>query len=362
MSRIVEDKVENPENVCEPVDPSRPGELIRSRFRCSGASQEVLDVIVAVAVDFLGEESAAHPGLFLAPLAQEHAPASSLDRDPICLGGVDEFLDASNLPAMPRTGLELKRLLDNPNSTASDLAEVVLKDHKLTASVLKLVNSPMFMLPSKVDTVTRAITVVGLKHVSHLALAAILMTIFEASPKTALHLNRFWLHSLAVGLICRNLAALLGRKVPERAFVAGLLHDIGQLVVLHKLPEAVPGIFALASAEGLDHYQAERRILGFSHTELGEALLTRWHFPAGLVSSTAFHHDPSGNPEHGMTRMVHVADILAQAVGLATCRDYNVRALDPTAFTALGLDKDRLRQTLSGLGEQLSTVYSILAP
>ncbi len=344
------------------ADRTQTIERLRLRFAGVKNGGTVLEDILGAAVAFCSGEMAAYPGLcvLLPPVGEvrfgreEHPRAA-------WRGDLADFLKAANLPAMPQVGLELKRMLDNPNSTADELAQVVLKDQKLTAAVLKLVNSPMFMLPSKVDTVTRAITVVGRKHVSHLALGAILMTIFDASPKDAIQLGNFWRHSLAVALIARNVARVVGKKVPERYFVAGLLHDIGQLAILYRLPAAAQAIFALSSAEHLDHFQAEQELLGFTHAEVGEALLAGWHFPTHLVASIAFHHCPSHDLEQDVARIVHVADVLAQALGLATCPDFYVSSLNCEAFTALRLDRKTLDLALEGLGQQLDSVYSILA-
>lgn len=347
-----------------PRNTGREGIEERLRARFAGAGQnEVLERIIQAVADFRVGAEAGHPDLFFSKTLPPGSLGPAVDRlRASWQGSLADFLKSANLPTMPRIGMELKRLLDNPNSTAQELSDVVLKDQKLTTAVLKLVNSPMFMFPFKVDTVTRAITVVGRKHVSHLALGAILMNIFETSPKGALLMENFWRHSLAAALIARNAAREVGKKVPERYFVAGLLHDVGQLAILHLLPEAAQAVFTLAAAERLDHFEAEKRVLGFTHAELGEALLVGWRFPAHLVSAVAFHHIPTSHLSQDVSRIVHVADVLAHALELSTFPDFYVNAVDPEAFEALELDREALDRILEDLGGQLSAILAILAP
>lgn len=336
---------------------------LRARFAGAVGRGETLELIIHAAAEFRSSAEADPLGLFVSKPLPFGTAGSAGDRlRASWQSNLADFLKSANLPAMPQIGMELKRLLDNPNSTAQELSDVVLKDQKLTSAVLKLVNSPMFMLPFKVDTVTRAITVVGRKHVSHLALGAILMNIFEASPKGARFMENFWRHSLAVALLARNVARETGKKVPERYFVAGLLHDVGQLAIQHLVPEAAQAAFALAASDRLDHFEAERRVLGFTHAELGEALLVGWRFPENLVAAVAFHHRPPSHLSQDMARIVHVADVLAHALELATSPEFYVNSVDVEAFETLELDREALGRVLGDLGGQLSAILAILAP
>ena len=151
-------------------------------------------------------------------------------------------------------------------------------------------------------------------------------------------MRAFWRHAAACGVYASLLAAACPGTSPERTFIGGLLHDIGQLVILRKLPAAAGRALLLSRVEGLPIAEAETAVLGFDHTAVGRALLTNWNFPEALTTMTADHLRPDGRPESRETALIHVADILATAWMWPAFTAAPVPALSEEAWRSLGID------------------------
>lgn len=213
------------------------------------------------------------------------------------------------LVSLPEVCMQVQALADSPHTTAADVGEVVGKDTALTARLLKLVNSAYFSLPRKIDTVTRAVNMIGMRELRNLTLAASAAEVFANIPSELIDMASFWQHSVYTGLMARNLAARCNILHSERLFTAGLLHDVGRLLMLMKLPEPIGQAEALQVETGRDICDIERELVGFDHAEVGHALLLHWNMPGNLSASVLYHHDPaSAHDAHLESALIHIAD------------------------------------------------------
>ncbi|PKL74946.1 MAG: hydrolase [Candidatus Melainabacteria bacterium HGW-Melainabacteria-1] len=223
------------------------------------------------------------------------------------------------LPEVPQIAFRAIQLLNNPETDVSSLAEVISSDQALTAKVLRLCNSAYYGLPRKVTTVSEAVLIVGFSSIKSLVL---MITTQSSMNKGLLGYKigpgEFWRHSIGTAETARILAQQLKQAKPEECFIAGLIHDIGKMVLnQHALPEVYRAT-NLSQKEQQPIHLAEQRILGFDHADIGAALAERWNFPPILVESIRRHHSLEALYLDGslmlLPSIVGISNLLARAV------------------------------------------------
>lgn len=264
------------------------------------------------------------------------------------------------LASFPDIYFRIKEVLDSPTSSSQDMARVVESDLALTAKLLKLVNSPFYGLSAAVDSVARAISLIGSAELSNLALGITAINFFKDIPPELMDMKTFWRHSLSCGVFARLLAARIPGLPPDRFFTAGLLHDAGRLVIFKNLPYASVEALLFARNNMLPLVAAERRVLGYDHAEVARLLLSAWKFPAQLTAAIAHHHTPSASPDPREAAVVQLADNLANAAGISTGGTFVLPGMENGAFESLGLDPGLLGRIMDVHDrsiEELSAVF-----
>lgn len=220
--------------------------------------------------------------------------------------------DLSWLVSPPHVYFRVLELIQASNSSAEDIAEVIRQDPSLTARLLKVVNSSFYNFSARIDTVSRAVAVVGTRSLQLLVTAVCALDTFGKIETNLVNMGTFWRHSFFAGLIARGLAKRCHVLHPERLFVAGLLHDIGSLVLYLRAPDVSKRLLVVADGDEQALHWAELKTLGFSHAELGGDLLKSWMLPETLYKAVRWHHNPR---RAGVScfdaSIVHVADGLA---------------------------------------------------
>lgn len=241
------------------------------------------------------------------------------------------------LPEIPSIVFELNEVIANPLSSAEDIAQVVQRSPSLTALLLKIVNSPFYGFPSKIDKISLAVTLIGTREISGLALGISIISLFNNIPEEILSMNSFLRHSLACGIISRILAAHKSIPQTEQMFVSGLLHDLGRLILYSYFPEESRNIINRARSSSRLLYQQENDSLGCNHTDLVKELLQRWKLPMVLENNVFYHHRPSEAQQPLPATLVHLADLITNSLGIGTSGERYVPPLDNTAWENLGL-------------------------
>ncbi len=221
-----------------------------------------------------------------------------------------------NLVSLPDVALELNTLIDDPHSTAQDITDVIVMDAALTARLLQIVNSPFYSFPQQIDTITMAIAVVGTAQLRDLAMATLVIRKFNHIPQNLLSLETFWCHNIACATAARTIVTELGIQQSERVFVAGLLHDIGKLMMYLAEPDLSSRVLQqLKSNTELDVNELEKATFGYDHAELGAALLKEWGLPDSLVEPVRYHHIPS-QAQNFITEssLLHLANVVANQI------------------------------------------------
>ncbi|HHJ14664.1 MAG TPA: HDOD domain-containing protein [Gammaproteobacteria bacterium] len=290
------------------------------------------------------------------------------------------------LVSLPEVCMQVQALADSPHTTANDIAEVVGKDTALTTRLLKLVNSAYFSLPRKIETVSRAVNLIGMRELRNLTLAASAAEVFSGIPPDLIDMAGFWQHSVYTGLLARNLAQGCNVLHAERLFTAGLLHDVGRLLMLIKLPDQTASAMALDPQSDRDICEIETDLVGFSHAEVGEALLRHWNMPENLCASIRYHHAPAHAPDALLeSAIVHIADRITHAAqeskdplgspfydpyGALLDSDLNaehivgtgLRACDPDALKLTRIDGDRIVDCVGKTAAAFNQVLDLLYP
>jgi HD-like signal output (HDOD) protein/CheY-like chemotaxis protein len=249
-----------------------------------------------------------------------------------------------SLPSLPAVYQELVACLKSPDASLTEVAHIISGDVGMTIGILKVVNSAYFSLPKPLATIERAVAFLGLKTIMALALEHGLFGGGQAMPAIpGFSLDQLRRHSLATATVARVLARQETVTAPfsDEAFIAGVLHAMGQLVLASSMPERYDKVAELARSEGLAWHEAEQELLQTTHAEAGAYLLGLWGFPNPLVEAVLFHTAPSQAPTPGwaLPGVIHVASALAAHPGVADPDD-PVLGLEPGYLQGLGL-KDR---------------------
>ena len=273
---------------------------------------------------------------------------------------VSGFLHLASLPAVV---IRVNEILDSPNFSAADVGDVLSKDPAMSVRLLKIVNSPFYGFTSSIDTISRAITIIGIEDLRDIIFSSSVATIFKGVPNDLVDMETFWRHSIYCAVIARLLAGHLQLPNRERYFLAGLLHDIGTLVIYHRLPELAREALSQVKFNDAELTSAERQLLGFDHAQVGAELLRSWRLPENLITAVEYHHEADYSSDHHTeVQITYLANCIANNTPHARSSDTNHPALDSLSWTLPGLSLDILRQTMIEAEEQFEQTLLMLFP
>jgi len=226
------------------------------------------------------------------------------------------------LVTLPNVFIRINQLVEDPNSNIADIAKAVSQDPSFTVRLLRVANSPFYGFSSTIDTVAKAVSVIGTSQIRNLALSMSVARTFAGLPNNLVSMDNFWRHSLYCALTARILARQAHKCDPEAVFTAGLLHDIGELIIFNRLPEQAKEALLLV----LDQVDGE--------------LARQWNLPPLLEECIAYHHSIGEAKRYPReAALVHLANLLAQMAELDTLDSDDVSAIDPRAWELTGLDE-----------------------
>ena len=267
------------------------------------------------------------------------------------------------LPSLPTVVMELLQTMGDEEVSVERLARGIGNDQALAARTLRVANSPFYGMQGHIDTIAEAITVLGFVNVRSLVTAAGIASAWPASDAAGFKPAFFWRHSLSAACCAATLAPLAKLR-PDRLFLAGLLHDIGRLVLVATHPAVFAEILRRRKEEDCLPIDAERAVLGFSHARIGGALCRHWRIPESIAGAVDRHHRVNpGAPgvPADMADVVHIADVLAHALDPTGDPDAMVPPPDAAAWQRLGLDEMKLRTVLEKAEHQFNGFANILS-
>lgn len=266
-------------------------------------------------------------------------------------------------PSMSGTAAKVLKLLDDPNTSTSEIGGVLRYDPGLTANILKLTNSAYFGFASRIGSVKQAVVLLGSKRVVYLIMASCVNAIMdEQVDGYDLPPGELWRHSIAVSVAAEGLVKELNIPPREEIFTAALLHDVGKLILGDFVKEDLKKIESISS-EGTPFQVAEQKVLGKDHAEIGAEILKRWSFPPEVVNAVRWHHTPDSADEVStLVDIVHAANVLCLIIGIGVGREGLNYEPSPLASRRLGLKAASLEvvasQTLQWTNELVDVFES----
>lgn len=264
------------------------------------------------------------------------------------------------LPEIPAVVFELNEVIANPLSSADHIARVVNRSPSLTALLLKIVNSSFYGFPSKIDKVSHAVTLIGTREISGLALGISILSIFKNIPKEMIDMYSYLKHSLACGILSRILAAQKNFGQTEQLFVSGLLHDLGRLILYLYFTEESRNILSRARNSNKLLYEEEHDYLGCDHAQVGKQLMEQWKLPLILENNVLYHHKPSEAQQPIPAAIVHLADIIVNSLGIGSSGEKFVPPLDTAGWENLDLPLSGFDAAIGQTTHQFYALESIL--
>jgi putative nucleotidyltransferase with HDIG domain len=270
-----------------------------------------------------------------------------------------------DLVTLPDVALRISRMVDDPGSSAADIAGEIARDAALTGRLLRIANSPGFGQYGKIATLSRAITVLGVRQVRDLTVGLTAIRAFDGISNTLVTMESFWRHNLLCAVAAGQIAAHRGGRPGESAFVGGLLHDIGQLVIFSRAHDAAREALLMsidASSDDLSLYQCERKVLGFDHCDVGVALARNWGLPPSLQACIEFHHEPDRATAFKLeVATVHVATAVAVLAEIGSTDPADAPPIAASAMQACGLDAALLARLAQDTRESAAPMLPLLA-
>lgn len=270
----------------------------------------------------------------------------------------------SGLVSLPRAYYRISEMLEDPRYGSADIGKVIAHDPALTARLLRLVNSAHYGLTAKIATIPQAITLLGTRTLHELVLATSVTSAFSKISTRLVDMADFWHHSIYCGLLARAIARHRKHAQPEQVFVAGLIHDLGRLVIYHSLPEQSADILNRSTESAQPMFRIEREVLGFDHAAVGAALLAAWQLPEIFRTVVAYHHMPiQARVFSDEVAFVHIANVLSKKVepGYKIKRPGDSQAtIDSVVADRVPLDSEMLDQFRLEADVQSIEVFSTL--
>ncbi len=272
-------------------------------------------------------------------------------------------VDAKALFSLPDVYLQLNKIIHDPRFSMADIGSVIARDPSLSARLLRVVNSSFYGFQSKIDTISRAIAIIGIDDLYHLVVTTCVVDRFARISSDLVDMTDFWMRSVHCGVVSKSLAKGCSALNPERLFLAGLLHDIGSLVIYQKMPEQAAKILSAIDYDRRLLVSFEQEILGFTHADVGKELLSLWGLPESLYEVVEFYRKPDLAVNHKMDAMA-----LNLASRLVDDREFG-RPIEQTlvetpdqALTMLRLSREQVEQIMEQADIEYLQIFEQLLP
>ncbi len=276
---------------------------------------------------------------------------------------IEELLkDAEDLPTLPTIYTSLLDVMSNPRSSVNDVAIIITQDIAASTKIIKTVNSPIYSLKAKVETITDSIFHLGFEEVKNLVISLSVMNLFKSdSTFQTFSIIDLWKHSIGVGVITRLIGIEIGVKNIENYFLAGLIHDIGKLFFADVFKDDYKQVIRYSEENEKSIEEAEDAVFGVNHTLAGEALARTWGLPDSFVNSIRYHSSGfAGDEPNLLTACVHVSNILARALEMGYAGDDYVHKPNPEVWDVLKLKDDSIAKSYKKFIENYNQAVSIL--
>lgn len=259
---------------------------------------------------------------------------------------IDDILqNIERLPTIPKAVLEIIRCIDDQNAGIDEVVKTISLDIGLAASILKVANSTRYAGQGNIANIHDALMFVGLQQIRTMACIVWVTKSFPQNKSSSFDYVNFWRHSVGVAVCAKTLARIAGLN-PEVGFISGMLHDIGQLIFATSVPDDFRMAMDYRASHQCQVSEAELEILGYDHSMMGAHLARKWNIPEVICNAIENHHMPDVIPSHKMSDLIHVSEVLAQALEISHTV-HPIPTLSDCAMTRLGISFSQLKPYLS---------------
>ena len=265
-----------------------------------------------------------------------------------------------DLPAMPEVLVKLNELMANPDASAGDLAKIISADPAVSTNLLRIVNSAYYGLQVRVSSVSLAISVMGFKMTKKVALKAAVFSTFASHREKIQHFDpsSFWKHAAYAGVAARALAMkskLFVDMHPEDAYLAGLLHDIGKIILMEKSTAEYLAMLRKSVQLGRPEAEGELEDYGYTHADVGSVLAIKWSLPEDLAIAIRYHHAPARDPFHrSLSSLIHLADQLAWRAQMPSTVGTPMPPLDHDVYGEIGLTREQVEELVPAIQDDFT--------
>jgi len=266
----------------------------------------------------------------------------------------------TELTSLPDIVMQINDMVNDPSCTVADIGNLISQDTGLTARILKIVNSPFYGFPSEIDTVSMAITIIGVRQLRDLVFSTCVVSKYRQIPEDLLNPDYFWQHSIGCALAARTIAARIKLPNSERLFTNGILHDIGQLMMCIASPEKARQLLELSRDSKQPIEEFEQAVFGFTHGDVGAAIVRKWRLPEAFIEPIQFHTSPSLAEKFTVeTAVIHLANAVSHIINPENAEGDNVE-IDEQVWQTLKLNKEELPNIIDDVVPQLQEIFQIL--
>ena len=271
--------------------------------------------------------------------------------------------DSLELFSLPDIYFQISEMINDPRYTAVNMGQVISKDPALSVRLLKIVNSSFYGFQARIDTISRAISIVGIDDLKTLILGTSVIDKFNKIPDELVDMTDFWLRSVRCAVIAKLLARECSVLHSERLFLMGLLHDLGSLILYYKLPDESLKVLLAADHDRRLVGGLELEIMGFTHADVGAALIKSWGLPESLYESIAYYLSPEvAQVPRQDTYVLCLASRLSDMVQQDISIEEILQEFSDEALSIISIDAEQVSKVLIQADEEFSQVFELLAP
>lgn len=269
----------------------------------------------------------------------------------------------TDLPTLPVVVARITSQIANPSTNAADIGKLIEQDQALTSKVLRLVNSAYYGFPKQIKSIQHAVVILGFNKVKTIIITASVFGAFKGRKPGGLDVRRFWQHSLGTAISSKVVAELIGvGHVAEDAFIGGLLHDIGKVVMDQYQPNIYGPIVKYANDKGILLLEAEQEVMGLTHAKVGEWMMEKWRLPPTIVHMVSDHHSPNSTTERrDLLTAIHVGDIVARSLGIGSGGDRRMPVIDPALAANYSINGEFLDNAVARTVGEVSKAEDFLS-
>lgn len=267
-----------------------------------------------------------------------------------------------DIPTLPVIYQQLFQLMQDPDVPVPRVADLIAQDQALTTKILHLVNSAFYGHHKQINTISRAVVILGFRAVRSAALAISVFDYFkDEGESSGISMKDFWIHSIATATACKVLAERAKLAQHEEAFVVGLLHDVGKLIEKRYFADDFDDLCNAAQEQHLSWYRGEQLLFQINHATIGKAVFRAWDFPSTVVDAIHYHHEPDkAGAVPQLAALVHVADYVAYQMRLGAPGGYPPAECSAIALKVLGLTADQTAESQDRIRTELEPALEIL--